>query len=94
MVKPGTPEHAVVRKKHRAFELSWENADNNRMFVVYKLSKKANLNIENPEHIYTVTNEKSLIVDSNKNTRLRKYRYAVTAISPSHHESGAVEFKK
>lgn len=94
MVKPGTPQHAVVRKKHRAFELSWENADNNRMFVVYKLRKKANLNIENPEHIYTVTNEKSLIVDSNKNTRLRKYRYAVTAISPSHHESGAVEFKK
>ncbi len=93
-VKPGTPAHAEIHKKRKSFEISWEAGSNNRLFVVYKSGKKAKLNIENPENIYTVTSDKSLTIDLNRKTKPSRYRYAVSAISPTHQESEPVEFKK
>lgn len=91
-VKPATPEKADIRKVHRKYELSWEKAENNRMFVVYKCSKKSNLNIENPKNILKVTNETSMMIKKNRKTKKSKYNYAVTAISSSHNESEPVVF--
>ncbi|MDP2337805.1 MAG: family 10 glycosylhydrolase [Bacteroidota bacterium] len=92
-VKPAIPEKASIKKKHRAFELTWEKAENNRMFVVYKCSKKSNLNIENPENILKVSSETSMVIKKNRKTNTRRYNYAVTAISPTHNESEPVVFK-
>lgn len=93
-VQPATPLNPKIHKKRKKIELSWENGENNRMFAIYKTGKKSILNIENPENIYTVTSEKTLVIPSTKTTKTSRFKYAVTAISPSHHESAAVEFKR
>lgn len=92
LVKSAIPEKADIRKVHRIYELSWEKAENDRMFVVYKCSKKSNLNIENPKNILKVTNETSMMIKKNRKTKKSKYNYAVTAISSSHNESEPVTF--
>lgn len=91
-VIPSAPAKAVIVKKGRTYELSWAEADNNRMFVVYKFSKKSKLNSENPETILTVSSEKSLVIRKNRKTKTSRYTYAVTAISSTHHESEPVVF--
>jgi len=91
-VPPATPLNPKIHKKRKKIELSWENGENSRMFVIYKTGKKSSMNIENPENIYTVTSDKSLVIESNKKTKTSRFKYAVTAISPSHHESAAVIF--
>lgn len=93
-VKPAIPEQPAIQKKRKAFELSWKKGDNNRMFVVYKYSKKSNLNIDNPENIWKVTSDQSVLIEKSRTTKTSKYKYAVTAISSTHHESEPVEFKK
>lgn len=93
-VQPLKPINSKILKKHKVLKLNWEDGGNGRLFVIYKTGKKANLNIENPANIYTVTNNQSLVIESNKNTKTSRFKYAVTAISPSHHESEASEFKK
>jgi hypothetical protein len=91
-VIPSAPLKAVIVKKGRTYELSWAEADNNRMFVVYKFSKKSKLNSENPETILTVSNEKSLVIRKNRKTKTSRYTYALTAISSTHNESLPVSF--
>ena len=91
---PEKPVNAKVRKNRRNIQLSWDGAANDRMFVVYKFSKKTDLNVENAAAIYTVTSDKDLSFRSNRNTKIRKYNYAVTGISSTHNESMPVIFKK
>ncbi len=93
-VIPTLPLNAKIAKRHKALELNWDAGSNNRMFVVYKIAKKAKLNFENPENIYTVTSDKNIVIKSTRKTRTSKFKYAVSAISPSHHESGATVFEK
>jgi len=93
-VQPATPVNTQIHKKRKTIKLSWESDGNSRLFVIYKTNKKTDLNIENPENICVVTSDKSLIIESTKKTKISRFKYAVTAISPSHHESAAVEFKK
>lgn len=90
---PATPEKAVILKKRKDFQLSWEKSADNRMFVVYKFSKKTNLNIENPENIWKVTSEQSVLIEKNRKTKTSKYNYEVTAISSTHNESEPILFK-
>lgn len=93
-VQPSLPVNPKIHKKRKKIELSWENGENSRMFVIYKTSKRAKLDLENPANIYTVTDGHSLVIQSNRITKISKFKYAVTAISASHHESAAMEFKK
>ncbi len=93
-VKPASPAKADIVDRKRAFELCWEKSDKNRMFVVYKCRKKSNLNIENPENILKVTSETSMLIHKNRKTNTSRYKYAVTAISSTHHESEPVVFLK
>jgi uncharacterized lipoprotein YddW (UPF0748 family) len=92
-VIPTAPEKAVISKKRRAYELRWEKSADNRMFVVYKFSKKAILNTDNPENIWKVTSDQSVLIEKNRKTKTSKYNYAVTAISPTHNESELILFK-
>lgn len=93
-VKPATPEQPVVNKKRKAFELSWKKADNNRLFVIYKYSKKSNLNIGNPENIWKITSDQSVWIEKSRTTKMSKYKYAVTAVSSTHHESEPADLKR
>lgn len=90
--KPAVPEKAVITKIHRTYQLSWEKGTNNRMFVVYRLGKKDKLNLENPANILKVTSETSMIIKKNRHTKTSKYKYVVTAISPTHTEGEGVVF--
>ena len=89
---PTAPEKPVIEKKHKVFELSWKKSADNRMFVVYKSSKKSKLNIDNPENIWKVTSDQSVLIEKNRKTKTSKYNYAVTSISPTHHESVPIIF--
>jgi uncharacterized lipoprotein YddW (UPF0748 family) len=91
---PAVPDKAVIQKKHRAFELSWEKSTDNRMFVIYKYPKKAKLDIENPVNIWAVTGDQSVLIEKNRKTKTSRYNYAVTAISSTHNESEPLVFKK
>jgi uncharacterized lipoprotein YddW (UPF0748 family) len=93
-VQPSVPINPKIQKTRKKIELSWENGENNRMFVIYKTGRKSNLNIDNPENICAVTSDRTWVIESTKKTKLSRFKYAVTAISQSHHESAEVEFKK
>jgi uncharacterized lipoprotein YddW (UPF0748 family) len=88
------PVHPEIRKKRKIIHLSWEDGGNSRLYVIYKTSKKATPDIENPATIYTVTSDRSLAIESTKNTKTTKFKYAVSSVSASHHESDAAEFVK
>ena len=91
-ILPAKPEKASITPKGKSFELSWEKGANNRMFVIYKVSKKSKLNVEDPANIWKVTSDQTVIVEKNKKTKTSKYTYAVAAISSTHHESVPVVF--
>jgi len=93
-IQPAVPVNPKIHKQRKKLELTWENAENNRMFVIYKIGKRSKLNIGNPENIYAITGNKSLVIESTKLTKTSRFKYAVSAISASHHESEAIEFKK
>jgi len=92
-VQPKTPENARIQKVKRNYEINWEKADDDRIFVVYKCPKKSNLNIENPEYILKVTSDNSIEFKKNRKSKTSRYNYAVTAISSTHHESDPVNFR-
>lgn len=87
------PGKARLSKKKGELVFEWEKAADNRMFVIYKYGKREKLNTENPEQIFQVTDAHSLKVRSGKTNRLSKFRYAVTALSATHHESEPLDFK-
>jgi len=91
-VLPETPGKALISKKNKSYELNWDKGANNRMFVIYKISKKSKLNVEDPANIWKVTSDQSVVVEKSKKTKTSKYIYAVTAISSTHHESAPVIF--
>jgi uncharacterized lipoprotein YddW (UPF0748 family) len=95
-VSPEMPDvliNADITKKRRTYTLSWAKANNDRLFVIYKFSKKAKLNIENPENILKVTSDTTILIRKNRKSKTSRCNYFVTAISSTHHESQPLIFK-
>jgi uncharacterized lipoprotein YddW (UPF0748 family) len=89
--QPGVP---VMQKEGNDLVLSWQKSENNSMFVVYRFKKLQRKNIKRPDKIISVTSYQKLLLPGAEGYNPAKYRYVVTALSPTHAESKPVKFKK
>lgn len=92
-VIPAEPANAVLQKEGDNVVLSWDKQANNKMFVVYQFRKFQRKNIGKPENIINVTSYQKLRLDAADGYKPARYRYVVTALSPSHAESKPVKFR-
>jgi len=101
-VIPATPVNAILAKEGKDVVLSWQKQENSRLFVVYRFKKLLPLwffgtrlnRICNPAHILSVTSYQKLLLPAAPGYHPARYKYVITALSPSHTESKAVKFKK
>jgi uncharacterized lipoprotein YddW (UPF0748 family) len=90
---PAEPVNAVIQKEGENVVLSWDKQENSRMFVVYQFKKFQRKNIKKPDRIISVTSWQKLRLDAAEGYNPAKYRYVVTALSPTHAESKPVKFR-
>lgn len=86
---PEAPEAPVMAFIGNYIEFEWEPMDNNRRFVIYRLPVSGKQDINNPANIIAVTGETFIRI---RTDAVSNYRYAITALSPTHHESAPVYF--
>jgi uncharacterized lipoprotein YddW (UPF0748 family) len=93
-VIPAKPINAILQIEGKDVVLSWQKQENNSLFVVYRFKLLQRKKIDNPDKIIYVTSYNKLLLGAAKGFRPSRYRYVVTALSPSHTESDPVKFKK
>lgn len=101
-VIPATPVNALISREGKDVVLSWGKTTNNTMFVVYRYRKfqplwlvgLSNPKKLHPDRIISVTSYGKLILPAASGFNPARYKYVVTALSPSHAESKAIKFKK
>lgn len=101
-VLPDSPASAVISKEGKDIILSWEKQHNNSMFVVYRFKKFQPLwllGTSNPKNLHadkiiSVTSYQKLLLNTIDGYNPARYKYVITALSPSHTESKPVKFKK
>ncbi len=93
-VNPEKPINASIQKDGKNIVLSWEKQANNSLFVIYRFKFLQGKKIENPDKIIFTTSYQKILLTAAKGYRPSRYRYVVTAISPTHTESEPVKFKK
>jgi len=93
-VLPEIPTEANETREGKDVVLSWKKAEKNSLFVVYRFKKLQRTNINHPDKILTVTSYTKLLLNAVKGYKPSRYRYVVTALSPSHTESAPLKFKK
>ncbi|MCD8185197.1 MAG: family 10 glycosylhydrolase [Rikenellaceae bacterium] len=73
--------------------LNWQPENNNRRYVVYRFpAGTENPDFDHPENILCVTGKSSLMLSMARPEEFREYRYYVSALSLTHHESQPVAF--
>ena len=94
---PGKPGKAKLKMRNGLVTIEWKapkakkEMDKAINYVVYRFAKGEKKNINNAEHILTITRSTSVILDSNKNPF--DYSYLVTALDHMQNESKAVKVK-
>jgi len=93
-VIPAQPAIPTFEKEGNDLVLTWQKQENNTLFVVYRFKKLQRVKTEHPDKIISVTSYQKLLLPSVKGYKPSRFKYAVTALSPSHTESEPVKFKK
>ena len=93
-VIPASPADAAIQKEGKNIVLSWQKQGNNSLFVVYCFRKFQRKNISHPNKIISITSYQKIRLTAAKGYRPSRYRYVVTALSPTHIESNPVKFRK
>lgn len=93
-VIPGKPTNAKWDKQKKKLVLSWDAGHNNIGYVIYKVSKKAEIDIDDARNIIEITGENSLEIPYSKKTKPKKYDYIVTGFSLTNQESYGVVLTK
>jgi uncharacterized lipoprotein YddW (UPF0748 family) len=93
-VIPAKPISAVVQKEGKNIVLSWQKQENNTLFVIYRFKWLQRKKTDNPDKIIFTTSYEKILLTAAKRYKPARYRYVVTALSPTHTESGLVRFKK
>ena len=91
---PGKPVNAIVQKEGKNIVLSWQKQENNTLFVIYRFKFLQRKKVDNPDKIIFTTSYEKILLTAAKGYRPARYRYVVTALSPTHTESDPVKFKK
>jgi uncharacterized lipoprotein YddW (UPF0748 family) len=91
-IAPESPSGAVMQAvDDRTVRLQWQRGKNAKRFVIYKFRKNRPVNPDNPAAIVAVTGLTEITLPCSSRD-LKKYRFGVTALSPSHAESAMVFF--
>jgi uncharacterized lipoprotein YddW (UPF0748 family) len=93
-IVPAAPVEAILQKDGKNVTLSWQKKENNSLFVVYRFKMFQRKRTDHPDKIISVTSYQKLLLSAVKGYNPGKYRYVVTALSPTHEESAPVKFKK
>lgn len=93
-VIPAEPTKPKIEKDGKNIILSWQKQENSSLFVVYKFRWFQRKNINHPDKIISVTSYQKLLLSASKNYNPGHYRYLITSLSPTHHESIPVKFVK
>lgn len=93
-VIPAKPAGAIMEKQGKNIVLSWQKQENNSSFVVYRFKMLQRKRTSHPDKIFSVTAYQKLLLTAEKGYHPGRYRYVVTALSPTHAESAPVQFKK
>jgi uncharacterized lipoprotein YddW (UPF0748 family) len=93
-VIPAAPGEPILQKEGKNIVLSWQKKENNSMFVVYQYKMFQRKRTDRPDKIISVTSCQKILLNAAKGYNPARYRYVVTALSPSHAESIPVKFKK
>lgn len=93
-VIPACPTEPILQKEGKDVVLSWQKQENNTLFVVYCFKRFHRKNIAQPDKILSVTSYQKLLLTATKGYKPSRYRYVVTALSPTHTESEPVTFKR
>jgi len=91
---PDKPFNAIVHKEGKNIVLSWQKQENNTLFVIYRFKFLQRKKIENPDKIIFTTSYEKILLTAAKRYKPARYRYVVTALSPTHTESDPVKFKR
>ncbi|KAA6340660.1 hypothetical protein EZS27_011488 [termite gut metagenome] len=93
-IEPENPQNVSLQvNNNETITLKWERGANAKRFVVYKFRRNNPFNLDNPESIVAVTGLTEVVLAAKgKGDDLKKYRYGVTSLSPSHTESAIVYF--
>jgi hypothetical protein len=93
-IEPENPLNVSMQlNNNNTITLKWDRGKNAKRFVVYKIKNNQPFNMENPESIVSVTGMTEVVLPA-KEKDLKKYRYGVTSLSPSHTESAIVYGRK
>ncbi len=88
----GEPVDPLISVSDGKLRFSWIKKENTKSFVVYQFGRFQRINIKNPKRIFLTTSDNSVTYLLNEMTDPDRYRYVVTAISPTNHESKPVKF--
>lgn len=93
-VEPQNPQNVSMQlEKDKYLHLKWDRGDNAKRFVIYKFRKDKPVNKDNAENIVAVTGLTEVKLPYKDNKDLKKYRYGVISLSPTHTESAIVYFE-
>ena len=91
-IEPVSPGFPFLLYDGRNIHLSWQPEMENRRFVVYGFPiEEQNPDFNDPANIVCITADRSISIPVEYSER-NKFRYYVTALSLTHHESDPVEF--
>ncbi|WP_428232309.1 glycoside hydrolase family 10 protein [Flavobacterium sp.] len=88
-ITPQPPTNASLAGKGQHAVLTWKPGAHNQKYVIYRFLKGKITDFSNPENIYYVTTATKLEVP---NANLKKYMYAITALSNTQTESSPIQF--
>ena len=85
-------EMYIIKISDGRLKFSWDKGENTKSFVIYQFSRFQRINIKKPARIFLSTSDNSVTYLLNELTDPDRYRYVVTAISPTNTESKPVKF--
>ena len=89
---PGEPVNPQITVSDGKVHFSWTKGENTKSFVIYQFKRFSRINIKKPARIFLTTADNSITYAIDPLTDPHRFRYVVTAISPSNSESRPVGF--
>ena len=91
-IEPMPPGYPYLFYDGQNVRLGWQPEMDNRRFAVYRFpAEEENPDFDDPAHLVCVTGSRSVVLPADL-PEVEKFRYYVTALSLTHHESEPVEF--
>lgn len=91
-IVPDEPLQAQIKTENGQLHFTWEKGNNTKSFVIYQLRKRPFSNTRIPSRIFLTTCDNSVTYTLDEFTDPHRYKYVVTAISPTNAESKPVRF--